>query len=372
MTDHAAARASLATSLDYALDTDESDVLEAHLRDCPRCRSAGADLRSDAATLRDLDFGPVPTAVRANVAIAAERHGRGSTSRWAVMAAMTAVLLVALGAAVFGAGGSTPPPATIDGNAVHWTTKVVELHAADFWIETNGQRFTATVAPIDVDSDPGDATYRTLEVTWKEHGVEMRLNLYFDGDGTFAWVREVRIYDGKPQGEWLTATGRFAPALLRAFWSGDLDVQFPVASGEAPARLHLGGLALRSIPFDGVNEPVGGGGIVLAENDQPFGPGGPLHCLGLLQMPPKQAEAILSSLGYKLSWRLQTTTGPNTGFAEPMARAPDGVIAITEPVVGGSGELIVFVAPFGDVAAKPIPAPDDCPPPGGAAPTPVP
>ena len=50
-------------------------------------------------------------------------------------------------------------------------------------------------------------------------------------------------------------------------------------------------------------------------------------------MPPKQAEAVLTSLGYKVSWRLMTRTGPNMGYAEPMARAPDGVI-IEEGAVG--------------------------------------
>ena len=64
------------------------------------------------------------------------------------MAALGAILLVALGAVVFGAGGSTPPPAAGNGNAVHWVTNVVELHAADFWIEANGQRFTAIATPL--------------------------------------------------------------------------------------------------------------------------------------------------------------------------------------------------------------------------------
>ena len=89
-------------------------------------------------------------------------------------------------------------------------------------------------------------------------------------------------------------------------------------------------------------------------------------------MPPKQAEAVLSSLGYKLSWRLMTTTGPNMGYAEPMARAPDGVIT-EEGRRGSSGELIMFVAPVRrSRGAKPLPAPTDCPQPGGAPPTPVP
>jgi len=371
MIDHVAARTALATSLDQVLDTAESVELESHLRDCPACRSLGTDLRSDSASLRSLDFGPVPVAVRANVAIAAERQGRGTTGRWAAMAIVGAILTVALGAGVLGVGGSATPPPTVGGNAVHWVTNVVELHATDFWIEANGQRFRAVGMPVDVVSDPGDATYRTLELTWKEHGVEMRINLYFDGDRTSSWIDEVRIYDGTAQPKWRTVTGRFAPTLPGTFWSGDLDITFPVGAGVLPARLHLSGVALRSIAFDGVNEPIGRPGIELPEHAKPFASGGVLHCLGILQLPPKQAEAVLASLGYKLSWRLMTTTGPNTGYAEPMARAPDGVI-IDEGAVGSSGELILFVAPFGDEkAGEPVPAPTDCPQPGGAPPTPA-
>lgn len=371
MIDHAAARSSLATAIDGGLDLDASDALETHLRDCAACRSFGAGLQSDSALLRGLDFGPVPVAVRANVAIAAGRHGRGSTGRWAAMASMGAILLVALGAAVLGAGSSTPPPPTGDGNAIDWSTSVVELHAADFWLDVNGQRFEAIGIPVDVRSDPGDARYRTLEVTWREHGVEMRVNLYIVGDGASAWIDEVRVYDGQAQGKWLTTKGRFATVPMRTFWTGDLDIDFPGAAGPASGHLHLAGAALRSIPFDGVNEPLGRPGIVVDANARPFGAGGPLHCLGILQLPPKQAEAVLSGLGYKLSWRLETTTGPNMGYAEPMARAPDGVIT-EEGVPGQSGELIMFVAPFGDVAAKPLPAPADCPASGGTPPTPAP
>ena len=104
MIDHATARSSLATSLDFALDGDASEALQGHLRDCPACQAFGAGLRSDSTALRGLDFGALPIAVRANVAIAAGRHGRGGTGRWAAMAAVGAILVVALGAMVVGGG----------------------------------------------------------------------------------------------------------------------------------------------------------------------------------------------------------------------------------------------------------------------------
>jgi hypothetical protein len=148
---------------------------------------------------------------------------------------------------------------------------------------------------------------------------------------------------------------------LGATWSGDLDVAFTggKGAGAGPARLHAAGVLLRSIPFDGITKPVGPA-TKLGERDRPFGVGGPLHCSGILQMTPQEAEAALLKLGYSVSWRLDTTTGPNTGFAQPMSRAPDGVIH-EEPVPGSNGELIVFVAPNGDPRAQPLPVPADCP-----------
>jgi hypothetical protein len=353
MIDHATVRESLATSFDFSLDASEADALEEHLRHCPACSSFEASLRTDAAMLRGLDFGPVPVAIRANVAIAAEVRGRNAARRRIGLVAVAALLLVALGSAMF--GGGSAPKEVVGGSPVHWLTNVVELQASDFWIDANGQRFTATGAQVSVHSDPGDATYRTLEVEWMEHGVEMRLNLYFGGDATTSWVKEIRIYDGKVDGDWLTATGRFAEAPLRAIWAGDLDIEF----GGGPARLHLGGARIRSTPFDGVTEPAGGG-INLPEDAQPFAPGGALHCSGILQMTPKQAEVALLRLGYRLSWRLDETSGPGGGFSRVIARAPDGVIH-EAGLPGSGGELIMFVAPVGDPGAVPIPFPADCP-----------
>ena len=117
--------------------------------------------------------------------------------------AVGALLLVALGGGAFGGGtGPSTPP----GNAITWHTDVVDLQAADFGIVAGGKTFTARVPKVAVSSDPGDATYRTLEVTWQEHGVEQRLYLYFGGDATSWWVDKIRIYNGAQQGEWLYAT----------------------------------------------------------------------------------------------------------------------------------------------------------------------
>lgn len=360
MIDHLTARRTLAGSIDFSLDAGDAQALDAHLHRCISCRSFGASLRTDAAVLRDLDFGPVPVAVRASVAIAAERRGGRGVNRWFALVAVGAVLLVALGGGVLGAGGSATTGLGSNGNAIQWTTDVVDFQADDFWIQANGRRFTAAVPQVGLNSDPGNATYRTLEATWQEHGVEMRLNLYFGGDESSWWVSEIRIYDGKPRGEWVTWTGTWFRAPIGAAWTGDLELSAPGGT------LHMGGLVLRSMPFDGVNEPVGGG-IALPADARPFSKGGALYCSGILQLAPKEAELALLGLGYRLSWRLDTTTGPNTGFSEVMANAPAGVIH-QEPLPGTGGELIVFVAPFGDPQAVPLPFPSDCPAVDGESP----
>ena len=367
MIDHETARRSFATSLDFPLDPVERDALDTHLRACPSCRAFEASLRSDAAVLRELDAGPVPAAVRANIAIAAER-GRTSNplGRWVGIAVVGAILVAALGAGALGVGGrrggSGEPgqsEAAIAGAVqISWKTDVVALTAREFSIDVRGKTFHATGMSVDLHSDPGNATYRTLEATWRENGVEMRMNLYFGGDATASWVEEIRIYDGEVAADWLTTRGTFFKTPLGGGWAGDQDITVPDPKGQ-PARIHFAGLTLVSRSFDGVNEPPGGG-IAMPENATPFATGGALHCSGILQMAPKQAEATLLALGYRLSWRLVRTTGPNTGYAEIHKTAPDGVIN-TDGLAGSSGELIMFVAPFGDRGADPVPFPSDCP-----------
>jgi hypothetical protein len=365
--DHETARRAFATSLDFPLEPAERDALDAHMRDCAACRSFAAAVRGDASVLRDLDARPVPAAVRANIAIAAE-HPRGSNpiGRWVGIAVVGAILVAALGAGALGVGGrpggadpnSNPPPS---GDAaataqITWKTEVVLLTAQEFSIDVGGKTFRAATPKVAVNSDPGTLTYRTLEATWQENGVEMRVNIYFAGDAQASWAEEIRIYDGEVQGEWLTARGTYFKTPLGGAWTGDQDITFQDPSG-LPARLHLGGLTHINRPFDGIKEPPGGG-IKLPENARPFSPGGELHCSGILQMTPKEAEAVLLKLGYSLSWRLETTTGPNTGFASIVRDAPAGVIH-TEGLAGSDGDLIMFVAPFGDKRANPVPFPAD-------------
>lgn len=104
----------------------------------------------------------------------------------------------------------TPSPIKIP---INWQTPNVSLQADEMTIEVNTMIFTGkpdTLTPIALHSDPGSYNYTTLEAIWKEHGIEMRVFIYFDSDCTTSpqpqcgkWrVSEVRIYNGKTPGDW--------------------------------------------------------------------------------------------------------------------------------------------------------------------------
>ncbi len=202
MIDHQTARRLAATAIDFPLDADERAVHDLHVRSCSACRAREADLRRDAAMLSDLDLGPVPISVRAHVAIAAEAPGGGLSPRWVMLAAAAILLIAVVGAGIFAGAGATGPGRI--GRSVHWTTPVVDLVAQDLWIEAAGRRFVPPQdGQLEVDSDPGDATRWTLEVTWFDGDVEMRIYLYFASDGERWQITETRTYDGRSAGDWI-------------------------------------------------------------------------------------------------------------------------------------------------------------------------
>jgi hypothetical protein len=376
MIDHETARRSFATSLDFFLDPVEREALDEHLAGCAACRADVAAIRGDSGVLRDLDFGAVPIAVRANIAIAAEHQGGGGAiGRWIALVGVAALLIVALGGGVMGVGGrptgtADPSAAAVDARPVQigWKTDVATLTAREFSIVAGGKTFTAATPKIDIHADPGDATRRTLEATWNENDVEMRLSLYFGNDATDSWVDEVRIYNGAQQGEWLEAKGPFFKTPIGAAWAGDQDITLDGPGG--PGRLHLAGATLENRPSTGIGKPVGGqitkpigGGIVgpvlQPLGSGPFDAGGPLHCFGILQMTPQDAQAALRKLGVKVSWRYYTR---NDTYIELRDEPPAGTVIIADgPFIGSEGQLLIALADPSSPLAKPVPLPSDCP-----------
>lgn len=101
----------------------------------------------------------------------------------------------------------SPTPTT--NHPIWWETSSAILRADDFYIDTNGQRFFGTPDPgttLRLGSDPPNGTdpdSTTLEATWTEHGVEMRLNIYFERTGGAWRAYEIRTYNGQTPGDWV-------------------------------------------------------------------------------------------------------------------------------------------------------------------------
>ncbi len=126
-------------------------------------------------------------------------------------------------------GSVTEEPSTDipTNNDVNWQTETVSLSADNFYIIANGQIFTADVDGVEVDSDPGDAAYTTLEIEWEEHGVPMRLYIYFESDGNIWQSFEIRTYDGSSDGEWITYEGTsFTEPLGKAYQMGSFAREY--------------------------------------------------------------------------------------------------------------------------------------------------
>jgi len=131
----------------------------------------------------------------------------------------------------------TPP----EDNAVTWETDTVTLTANNFYIEAGSTIFTADVDDIDIDGDPGSDEYTTLEVTWMEHDVEMRVNIYFEADGEEWRAFELRIYDGNDPGEWVTFEGeQFSAALGDSYSIGAFG------RGQGPNSINFNGLSVQA------------------------------------------------------------------------------------------------------------------------------
>lgn len=107
---------------------------------------------------------------------------------------------------------ATPPVTPPNLNPISWETPQVTMKADDFYILVDGKRYHSNVSGLRVISDPGNPDYTTLEGTWHENGVEMRMFWYFYAEnyqtttGTARqWgVSEIRTYNGQsPYADWL-------------------------------------------------------------------------------------------------------------------------------------------------------------------------
>jgi hypothetical protein len=166
---------------------------------------------------------------------------------WRPLLAAAAALVLVVGGLVALTHRSADSPVAEPGTSgpkFSFITQQVSLTADDFWIEVGGKRFTSVGAKVELNTDPGDATYQTLELVWTEHDVEMRVNIYFQAAGKQWSSDELRTYNGNAQGDWVTFTGDFFRSPLGSPFTGDFD-QTATEKG-VTSHMHLAGMRLQA------------------------------------------------------------------------------------------------------------------------------
>ena len=226
MIDHVAARRLAATAIDLPLEADEATELERHLTTCPACRNVSSALARDAAALRHLDLGPVPIAVRADVAIAAERGRSGPVGRWGALVALAALLVVVLGGGALGGigGGKAPDNAAVAVAAepIDWRTGVIDLRASDLWVQVGDRRLAgASDAAVKAALEE---TSRTLEAVWTPSSGAVSLRLFVVSVEGRWLVKGVQVWIDSLGGRWLDAQGPLIGAEIGVAAIGDVDM----------------------------------------------------------------------------------------------------------------------------------------------------
>jgi hypothetical protein len=131
-------------------------------------------------------------------------------------------------------------------NNISWKSKRVSLTADDFRITAEGKNYYGSPSGAEINSDPGYVDYWTFEIIWMENGIEMRMNMYFAADSTHWWVKEIRTYDGRESGEWVTYRGTFFKSPLGTAFNGNLDLSGKSGNG-VDCSLHIRNMTLQSL-----------------------------------------------------------------------------------------------------------------------------
>ena len=130
------------------------------------------------------------------------------------------------------------------GPALAWRTPTVSFQAESFGILADGHCYTSATAKVDVNGDPGDSRYTTLELEWNENNREMRYFIYFGADRSGWWSDEMRTYDGQePHGDWLYYYGAFFKSPIGGTFAGSIDLQND-KDDTIRGELHVHGLTL--------------------------------------------------------------------------------------------------------------------------------
>ncbi len=372
MTDHAWLADAIVRPTFGSADPTTHAASDAHIAACPACRATLTAIRADSATIAAFDAGEPSAWVGHRVLVASgpDRRSWRDATRLFVLALLTIGALVggiAGGGALLGLriAAESPPPVPLPALAdlvarkpIIWKSEAVLLAADDVTVQANGATLRPGGGPTKVHGDPGSLKYATLEITWAEDGLEQRINLYLAADRSSWWMTEARAYDNVgPNPDWAMLDGWVGRRPLGQPFIGDLDLSGDGRKG--PVHVHVAGAVLAMSPQPSyIDPPIGGGPLAT----DPFAPGGSLHCSGILQLKPIDAERELIARGIRLSWRFEWSTGANTGYGELRLYAPPtGYISST--ALGGDGELIVFVEDPARPSNDQIGVPGDCPSP---------
>ena len=137
-------------------------------------------------------------------------------------------MVIAIGAVLVLVYAGVPAGPLAGPRAFDWDTGLVSLEANSVKINAGGTTFQP---PVDasLNSDPGSATYRTLEMGWLQQGVEMRLYFYLAADSQNWWVSEIRTYDGRvadgsAPGNWIYFESPPIKAAIGESYVGDVSL----------------------------------------------------------------------------------------------------------------------------------------------------
>lgn len=225
--------------------------------------------------------------------------------------------------------------------AYDWQTQVVNLEANSITIIAGGRKFHVP-ADAQVHSDPGDSTYRTLELDWSEQEIEQRLYIYFAADNANWWITEIRTYDGALAAEWLYYDVAQVETPRGQSYVGSLDLSGTGTGGSGELRID----DMRLTAF------APGTGVVFQPGCHPADPGAtPGDQPAPQQMDPdlsrygiqagiaaSDADSRLTAAGICHEFRYDYTA---SNYAQVWCVAPPGIV--NSWAYGSSDQVIMFV-----------------------------
>lgn len=123
--------------------------------------------------------------------------------------------------------------------ASNWSTDGVILEFSKLEITADGKKFQGT-DDIFVHSEVGKSDSTTLDATWTEHEIQMRLQFLFTSVNDKWSIKEIKTYDGKEEATWLTYSGLYGGDLGTSYFVDSLNL----TSKTGDAKLNISNLRI--------------------------------------------------------------------------------------------------------------------------------